>query len=321
MKVKQSAQVLFEPQRIQVQNGQVLRQPYTGAVVDGSIGFQTLKEVVSQRVLMQMAQKEGVKPNDADVVQELENRKKDNPNFLKDLVGRGLTLEFIKSQLAMELARTRLITKGVTVEQTEVDDFIKNNPRQFVNPAQVDLYYMVVRDAKTRDQADAELRAGTDFAIVADRYSIDKSAKAMGYRLLAGGTSQVVEAYPPQVQKIIRETKEGATTNWIRDGQNFVKMYIRKKTPESKIEINDRMKERVRQALALERGRLALDLDRQLVNAIRDAKVEINDSFFKEPWKQFTEQLKTATSATTGGTDGTASPAPAASPAASPAGQ
>ena len=68
-------------------------------------------------------------------------------DFVSALTGQGLTLTDIKGELLVSLARHNLLSKGIKISDAQVDAYIKENPKQFENPALVDLTWVVVKNA------------------------------------------------------------------------------------------------------------------------------------------------------------------------------
>ena len=97
----------------------------------GNFGLQALQEMVDQKVLLQMAKEQGVLPTEAEVSAEEKFQTELRPNYMSVLQDQGLTPEIIQNELMVGLAREHLIMKGVTVSDTEIEKYIKDNPKKF----------------------------------------------------------------------------------------------------------------------------------------------------------------------------------------------
>ncbi|MBL8039893.1 MAG: SurA N-terminal domain-containing protein, partial [Chthonomonas sp.] len=152
--------------RVRTANGQV-----GAAEVAESLGFQALQDMIQQKLVLQMAKDEGVYPTDKDLEAEVEFQKKRNPNFLKVLTSQGLSIDDIRARLRVDLAREKLITRGLNVKTEEAEKYIADNPKEFVDPATADSLVIFVSKEAKRKEVDAELARGMEFKIVATRYS------------------------------------------------------------------------------------------------------------------------------------------------------
>jgi hypothetical protein len=273
---------------VQTQNGAA------SARVSPSLGFQALTDLVRQRVLEQMARDEKVWPTDADVTKELEFQKKRNPDYIRQLNLAGFTLETIKRDAAITLAEQNLITKGITVTKEEVDAYIKENPKAFIEPARADLDFILAANAD-KAKVDTDLASGQMFSIVAQRYSRSPYLKQYGARFINRNdpNENRVDMLSDQLKGLVLKTPELKTTDWIVAGSGMsAKFYIKKKTPAKPIAIDDTMREMVRRALARERGSAANDLQKRIEDRIRDAKINIDVPEYREQWEKAIEQLK-----------------------------
>ncbi|HWA83875.1 MAG TPA: hypothetical protein VG820_10595, partial [Fimbriimonadaceae bacterium] len=161
LELKPQVQVVVDPAGLQSgSDGRLAKQPYNGQVL-ASLGMQGLKDLVDETLVMQMASDDGVSPTEDDITNELNDRTKENPNFVRDLMNAGYTLTMVRKELALQLAQYNLTTKGITVTDAEVDKYITDHPNEFVIPETVDLTWVLVPDEKTKKLADADLKSGT----------------------------------------------------------------------------------------------------------------------------------------------------------------
>jgi parvulin-like peptidyl-prolyl isomerase len=273
----------YKPQVNVVTNNNQVAQ----AQVAGTLGLLAFEDLLRQKLLLQMAKDEGVFPTDQDIQKELEFQKKRNPDFVKELQARGLKLAEIRESLTVDIATERLITKGIKVEMPEVDKFIQDNPKSFVDPATVDMLWVFVKDKANEGSVDDELRAGQAFAAVAKRYSQFPGA-ATNQRF----PQRVISAMPKEIQKLVDKTGEAQQTEWLTLSDGFAKFYVEKKEGEKPIVMDDTKKEFLRRQIALERGRKATDLDAKLQERLKSAKIDVKYDDMKELWKRAEEQLK-----------------------------
>lgn len=316
MQLKSNVNVIVVPQQLQAANGQIGVQQYSGQVADGTVGFQTLKELVNQRLILQLAAEQGVSPSKADVEAEIEYRKKENPNFLKQAQANGFSLDFLRSNLTTQLAQEKIITRGITITAADVDKFIKDNPKEFITPASVEVLFILAKDAKDRDLVDQELKSGQSFEVVAQHYSADPNGAKNNYHLLSPSGTSYVKDYAPAVQKILNGLAEQQQSEWYPEGTQYIKFFLRKKVKDEPITIDDVIRRKVQRALAMDEGKKSIDFANQVLNKLKAAKVDVKIDAFKLPFEQYLDGLKaqgkaeaaagSGTTGTTGGTGGTA---------------
>ncbi len=261
--------------------------------VAGSLALQGMRDLVNRKLLMQLAKDQGVAPKDADIKKELDFQTKRNPNFVKTLTTSGLSLEEINQDLALDLARFNTLTKGITVTAADVDAYIKANPEQFLTPAKVDLYWLVVKTDKDKASADQDLKAGQQFPAVAARYSTIPDARTNS----GAYPAKIVDQLPDRVKEIANKLKVGGQSEWIKDGNNSVKFFLQNKTGATKIAIDETLKEAVRRQLAETRGTQANDLNKSLQDRLKGAKIDVKLAYLKDPWKRAFDSLKEAEAA------------------------
>lgn len=255
--------------------------------VAGSLGFQAMRDLINRRVLLQVAKDEGVFPTEEDVKKELDFQLKRRPDFIKQLNAQGLTMDDIKRDLTLDLAKEKIVTKGITVTAADADDFIKKNPEQFMRPEQARVLLVVVRDPNVKKQVDADLASGRQFADVAVQYSTQPNV-----RTTRGAYNQtVVSQMPPEIQQVVKATDEGKVSPWKQFGQDWVKFYVERKEKAKAVPIDDSMKESVRRAIAMDRGSAANDLAKRLVEKLKTAKVVVSQPTLKEAWDKAYKDL------------------------------
>lgn len=284
------------------------------------LGFQALEDLISQQILLQLAAEEGVAPTPADVDAELAFRTKLNPSFVQSQTQAGLSLKQIKDSLELGLAQERLLTKGITVTMPEVDDYIKKNPKQFEDPATAEMLWVVVKDDASKAKVDQALATGQDFQKVAMTYSIDPNLKQLAGKFPQTNIEQMVDP----IKKAVMATEPGKQTPWIKFNDGQAKFMVQKKTAATPMKINDTQKQFVQRQLAIQRGKLANDLDKRLQDKLKSTKVSVDYEPFKAMWSKAEESLKKAadqTAATTGGGGATTGTIPAGTTGPAPGGK
>lgn len=252
-----------------------------------TLGFQAMQDLIAQKVTMQLAKDTKLYPTEDEINKELEFRKKLNPNFLTALTARGLTFDMIRRSITMDIIQEKMLTKDVKVDLAEAEQYVKDNPKEFIDPARADLSYIKVSDQRTKDQVDRELSSGQSFTTVAIKYSEAPDAKTANGKLVdrATNSSPTIDSLPPDVQKAIANFNGGETTDWIRFVDGWGKFYVHKKTAAKPITMDDTKKEFLRRQLAKQKGAQGKDINRQVLTKLKDSKVDVQRTAFQEQWK------------------------------------
>ena len=280
MAVKQTAQVMTP-------NG-----PSESRVL-GGFGLQALQDVVDQQVLLQMAKEQNVLPTAADVDAELKLQTELRPDYIKILQTEGLTESMIRHDLLVGLAKEHLAMKGVVIDPSAVDKYIKEHPENFTEPDKAKLYYIQVNSADMKTKVDAALTSGKSFSSVVSQYS-----QGTGVKETKGLYAQeIVSRMPPKLQDFVKSSSEKATSPWYPNGKSFLKFYLETKVTGKVKPATPAEKELVRRSLALQQGRTKNDFDHQFLEKLRAAKVDVSIPYLKEPWSRTWNQISGSSSA------------------------
>jgi peptidyl-prolyl cis-trans isomerase C len=158
-----------------------------------------LDQLVVLTLLKQESKSKGVKVDDAEIDQQVQQLKGQFPTpeaFETALKQRGMTLDGLKSEARSEIGVNKLMETAVAnvpgPTDAEAKDFYEKNPDKFKQDEQVRASHILVRvapnaDAKTKAHAKAEiddvlkqLKAGGDFGKLAQQHSQDGSAAQGG---------------------------------------------------------------------------------------------------------------------------------------------
>jgi hypothetical protein len=256
--------------------------------VYSSLAFQGMRDLVNRRILLQLAKDDGVFPTDAEVKAELDFQVKRRPDFIRALQNQGLAIEDIRRDLTLDLAKERIITKGITVTTADAEKYIKENPKAFQTPPEAKLRLIVVRDESAKRQVDADLATGKPFSQVAMQYSVAPNVRQTQGQFPITDVSRM----PKALQDIVAATPELKATDWKRDGQQWVKIFVEQKVAAKPMKIDDTLKETLRRQMAMERGSKATDLGKRLVEKLKTSTVAVTLPSLKTPWETAFKSLQ-----------------------------
>ncbi|MCB0825299.1 MAG: SurA N-terminal domain-containing protein [Armatimonadetes bacterium] len=264
----------------------------------GTLGFQAMRDLITRKVVFQMAKDQGVLPSEKDVEAEIALQTKRKSSYVKELqIGRNMSMRAIKENISFELARNNLITKGVTISDKDVDNYIEANPARFTDPAKVDLSWILVGTEAKKGEVDSELATGKNFKDVALAMSDDPNLKKNNGKLAAQPipTAQLA-GFSADLPKTIEATDVNKPTGWVQitiQGQTaFAKFYVHSKTAEKKNEPTAEDRILIKRELGVTRGAEGKEITQDIAKKIAEAKIEIQDPNMKGTWEDYVKQLK-----------------------------
>lgn len=266
-----------------VVQGQVVEVP-----VSETLAFQALQELATQKLVLHMAADEGLLPTEQEIEDEIAFKKAINPQFLDELKAAGYSMGQIRREIAFALAEERLLTRGIEVKMEEVEKVIKENPQQFTEPATVAVYQILALSEAKKNEVDAELRLSQPFKSVATKHTQDPQGPRKQY---------VVARLQDPLKGALATASVGDVTDWIQVGNGFVKYFVEARTEEKPMDMTKERKELLRRQLAMNYGRQANDLSKQIAERLRSSDVRVSEDevILADMWKRFEDRLdKTA---------------------------
>ncbi len=270
-----------------VANGQVAELP-----VSDTLAFQAMQDLVQRAIIFQLGKEQGVMPTEAEIDKEVKFQSDLNKDFIKNLQVRGLNLKQIRDEVKYSLVQERLVSKGQNVTSADVDQWLKDNPSALVNPASVSLSWIAVSSDAKKKQVDEALSAGTKFSDVALKMSEDPNVAVTGGRYQPQRGPLAIASLPDELKKPVEAGKVDDDLDWVKVGTGWAKFHIDAKTPESKRELTDAMRESLRRNLAVQRGSRATDLRKEVLDKLESADIVVRRDSLKEAWSNFASQLK-----------------------------
>ena len=252
-------------------------------------GFLTLEQIITEKLVMQLAMQKGILPVDAEVENELKVRMEDNPKLLTDWAAAGRTAAELKQQVRYELAQFKIQTFGITVTDQELEKFYKDNPTMYSLPKRAKLRVIVVEDETSRAAVDKDLAAGKAFAEIAKERSIDLS------KVKGGDYGEVpFEFLNTPARKEVEATKIGGVTNWVSSqtpsgNTRYVRFQVVDVLPEKRLDLDVKLKRNIRRQMMLDRGRVKNDVRKEMAAMRSKATIDIKEAQFAETYKKFVD--------------------------------
>lgn len=187
------------------------------------------------------------------------------------LAQQGMTMAQFKDNVETQELMFKAQTQGVKVSNKELQDYFNKHKDQYT---QVKARHILVDKKSTADSIEAQLKKGADFATLAKKYSTDTGSKDKGGELGWVKKGQMV----PEFEKALFSLKKGEISQPVKSqyGYHIIQ------AEDIKDSLSD-FKSQVKDAVLQSKAK-----DQQLVinNLIKNGDIKVNDSQFKDLFKQ-----------------------------------
>ena len=252
-------------------------------------GLWTLDTLITEKLVLQLAKEKGVFPSDLEVTKEIESRTAQDPQYLTRYRSSGRTDEELRGEIRYGIAQYKLQTYGITITDGEIDAYYKSAPERFTTPKRLKLRVIAVGTEGDKALVDADLSKGTPFSKVAEARSLDASKSR-------GGEYATIpeDALAPAMKTAVGGLKKGQVSAWVEtapEGQKaYVKFLVDDILPAEKQKLDADLRREVRREMALQRGRIKNDLQKELKDLRRKAKIDIAAPEFAKAYEAFIKQ-------------------------------
>ena len=258
------------------------------------VGFQLLRQMISERMILQLAKSRNVAPTGPEIDARVADVYRTSPTLKAQLVDSGRGEDDLRTEMAYEEAQFKLVTAGVTITDQEVEKRYKDLPSQFEEPARYKLRVIAVGDDAAQKTVDDALKAGKPFVDVAKQYSADERTRTSG-----GDYGEVRDnGIPDAIRAAIVATPAGGSSAWVKTESGArLRFFVERVTPARKIPLDADVKARIRRGMMLERGRTKNDVTKALDDATRAAKVTIAQPQFQKYYAELQQNAVSTPSA------------------------
>ena len=247
-------------------------------------GYLTLRWLIEEELIVQLAKSQGVAPTDKEVEDELTARMEANPDQFKSYVQLGFTRDDLKRNVLVDLSEFKIRTKGVTVTDFEVEKYYSDNPQKFTLPKRYVLLIVRVQGEENKKPVDDALSRGDKFADVATKYSIDVT-KFDGGKLGTVPESDMT----PATRTIIAATRKGNFTQWIEQNGQFARFYVEDSMEPKLLVLDAALKRSIRESLMNDRGAARNNLPAMMQEFRKKAVLEFGNFPFADDVKRYFE--------------------------------
>ncbi|MEH7886629.1 peptidyl-prolyl cis-trans isomerase [Bacillus sp. JJ1609] len=208
-------------------------------------GEETLRDLVDQEVVRQMADDYKIKVSDKAIERELNIYKA----MYSSAENEPKSEDKWKQQIKYSLLLEELLTKDVKVTEDDMKAFYEQNKSLFDLPASYHLSQIVVETKKEADAAVKELKDGSSFDALAMERSIDEFSANQGGDI--GFINEEDERVDPQVVEAAKTLKPEKWTGPVKLENGYAIVYLHEKLEGKKYDFKE-VKNQIRRQMALE---------------------------------------------------------------------
>ncbi|CAM4105346.1 peptidyl-prolyl cis-trans isomerase [Mesobacillus thioparans] len=208
-------------------------------------GQETLRDLIDQEVVRQMAEEYGIKLSDKAVERELTIYKA----MYSSPGNEPKSEEKWKQQIKYSLLLEELLTKDVQVSDEDMKAFYEQNKNLFDVPASYHLSQIIVETKQEAESAAKELKDGSSFAALAMERSIDEFSANEGGDI--GFVTEEDELISPEVISAAKSLKPEEWTGPVKVENGYAIVYLHEKLAGKKYSFKE-VKNQIRRQIALE---------------------------------------------------------------------
>lgn len=209
-----------------------------------------MQQLIEDKLVLCEAKKAGIEVDQKDIdarIDEMKKRVGSTAEFERALSMQNLTLKDLKTRYKEQLMSRKMIEKKiggkVTMTPVEVIEYFNEHANEFVKPAQLTLYNILIRPKEYEDPSATARRAkevlkrvkeGEDFAELARKYSEGPNATD-------GGLMENVKKgdLMPEIEKVVFNLKEGQTSDIIQTSLGYHIFKVEDMTEETPLSLQD----------------------------------------------------------------------------------
>lgn len=256
------------------------RDPETQKPIEA--GASVLQQMINEKLLLRLAEKEKVPPTEEQVTERLEQLKKATPDYEDKLKELGLSEDQLKREIRIQQAAFNLQTKGMSVTEAQIKEYYeKNKNTEFTEPESANVAAIFAKDKADADKAMKLLDEKASFESVAKTYSQDKASAANGGVLSQPITKPDGDDTEPIAT--IMKTKPGEITKPISLGQGSYGIFKIIKHTDKRVKPLEEVEFQIKERLLTELGQQKNpSIKEQLDKFKKDAAIKVEISKYKE---------------------------------------
>lgn len=255
-----------------ITRGQLLKQ------LERKYGREILNQMIDRTIIAQESRALGVAVKQQEIDAELKRMQQgyDSEEQFYNSMQRqlGLTKDQLQEDAYFNVLLEKIATRNVNVSDQQVTDYIRTHPEEWNSHIQLHIRKITVADKEEAVRLKKDIGNGSDFGLLARKYSLDDAAPDSGD---LGWVEMDDPFVLPEVMNAAKKLKSGEISDPVKVNQGYaiVNLLERKDPDENQ---QQEIREYIRNQLAMENAERLPDL----LNRLRD---EYNVQFFDPEYK------------------------------------
>jgi foldase protein PrsA len=229
----------------QVGKSKITRQEWLNEL-EARYGKDVLKDLIDQKVIIEMAAKYKIKVSEEGVEREYRILQ---TTYSSPGENKQTTEKKWKDHIRNSLLQEEILTRDVKVSEKEMKAYYETNKQLFNIPAAYHLSHIIVKTNEEAEKTMKELSAGSSFSALAMERSIEEFSANEGGDI--GYLIQGEERYPSEYLQTAKKLKEGAWSDPIQVEQGYAIIKLEGKIKGKKYSYEE-VKQQIRREIALE---------------------------------------------------------------------
>lgn len=241
-----TALIVNRSEAVAVVNGEKITKKELYQAMYEQIGKRTLDDLITERLIMQEADEQGVKVSEDEVQKRyqeiIDQNFSSEEELLQALQMYNMSKDELMENIQKELIMRKILGKDVKVTEEDMKKYFEENKEQFAQQEQVKVQHILLENKKDAEAVLAELKNGAVFTELAKEKSVDPGSKDKGGDLGYVARGDVV----PEFAEAAFSLAPGETSDIVKTdyGYHIIKVLDKKPArPPNYEESKDKIKE------------------------------------------------------------------------------
>lgn len=257
-------------------------------------GRYVIEQIISEKLVEQLAKDKNVVPTEAQINNKINFIKKQSGGDLRKLLAsRGMTLEDMKRQIALQQAFSNLFTRTVKVSDSEIkaeyDKALAAKDSPFKRPEQVLVSAVVANSKEKIEKAHKMLTEGQEFGPVAMQMSDMQGAKESQGRL--DWFSRTDTRMPQEAISAVFAQAPGKFTAPMKFDEQWVILKTDQKRP-AKVTAYNEVKEMLKEQIAMSKAAKDDTFRKDMQAFAKKSDIVVNAERYKDIPESIKKQIE-----------------------------
>jgi foldase protein PrsA len=224
-------------------NDSISRQEWLNEL-EAKYGETTLRELVDQKVVQQMAKKYDISIKEEEINREMTVLKTTSYGLEQ-----SNSEEKLRQQIKHNILLEEILTKDAIVPEEEMEKYFQKNKNLYEIPTSYQVSQIIVKTKSDADQTINELKQGSSFSVLAMERSIEEFSAIQGGNI--GYVNEDDDRISSDSMASIKKLKRGSWTQPIKVKDGYALFLLHDQIPAKKYSYKE-VKNQIRRQIALE---------------------------------------------------------------------